>query len=288
MSRKRIPLIALSLLASAMASGPAPALPDPTPHKLSISKTGSGTGTVKSAVGGIDCGGKCSNEYSPRVPVRLEARNGTGFFVGWSGDCQGTSPVCNLVMDASKNVTAKFELPKLKVRKDGVARDYQIVSSRPGIDCGGSCTANFDAGNSVLLEAKGGPAGTFPKWPGGGTSRTYNVSMKELLVEVPVGALESFKATASEVSSTTRQFIRDNGSLPFKVLETNQRCELRFGEGGGCQLALEKGRTFNLGVEGGGTYSWYVIPGGTRCQNVRQCAVTISKETPTSFLVSTP
>ena len=272
MSRKRIPLIALSLLASAMAAGPAPALPDPTPHKLSISKTGSGTGTVKSAVGGIDCGGKCSNDYSPRVPVRLEARNGTGFFVGWSGDCQGTSPVCNLVMDASKNVTARFELPKLVLKKVDKAKEFQIVSSKPGIDCGGACTATFEAGSSITLEAKGGPAGYVPAWirdpPTGGTPSTREtISMKSPVVELKIVAAETILGRRSATTTVP---------LAFSVTETRQRCELPLGNtiAGQCRLALERGKSYTFVCEGG-PCTWDVRPLNVRCIQTAECRLTI-------------
>lgn len=263
---------ALALVAAVQCSSLA-AQPNPTPYKLSISKSGSGTGTVKSQAGGIDCGGKCGNSYSPGVPVKLQAQNGTGFFVGWSGDCQGTSPGCNLVMTSSRNVTAKFELPKLNVRKDGAARDFQIVSSKPGIDCGGSCTANFEAGGSITLEAKGGPATQFPKWPGGGTGRTHTVAMSRPFVEVIVA------------NEPTLLAVTASGYPEFMVRETNQQCLLSPGTAGACRLALEKGRTYTLaGV--GGPFTWNVNPGGAVCLRQHECRVRIDSDRQTVVTLS--
>lgn len=260
-------------LVTAVLCSPVAAQPNTTPHKLSISKAGSGTGTVKSQAGGLDCGGKCDNSYSPGVPVKLQAQNGTGVFVGWSGDCQGTSPSCNLVMTASRNVTAKFELPKLKVRKDGAARDFHIGSSKPGIDFGGSCTANFEAGSSITLEAKGGPATQFPKWPGGGTGRTHTVAMSGPFIEVIVATEPTLLAMTAA------------GHPEFMVRETNQQCLLSPGTAGACRLALEKGRTFTLaGV--GGPFTWNVNPGGAVCLRQHECRVRIDPDRQTVVTLS--
>lgn len=152
-----------------------PQAPNLTPHTLTVSKRGSGAGQVQSVplVGttgaplGIDCGTKCTNNYSAGVPVTLRAIPGTGVFAGWSGDCSGTAR-CELSMTGAKNVTALFELPKVKVIKNGEMRTATVRSdySGPGgpIDCGGNCTITVPRGTRLALTTTGLRAGFVPTY----------------------------------------------------------------------------------------------------------------------------
>ncbi|HKZ62828.1 MAG TPA: fibronectin type III domain-containing protein [Thermoplasmata archaeon] len=77
--------------------------------------SGSG-GTVTSAPPGIDCrdngtsGGNCSAFFLAGTNVTLTATSNPGWrFVGWSGDCTGTSPTCWVTMNEQKWVFAYFE-----------------------------------------------------------------------------------------------------------------------------------------------------------------------------------
>ena len=79
---------------------------------LTISKSGTGSGTVTSNPAGINCGSTCSATFPKDTTINLTATPAEGsVFVGWAGDCTGagTNLVCALTMDASKNVTARFD-----------------------------------------------------------------------------------------------------------------------------------------------------------------------------------
>jgi len=272
-----VPMSRLGLIASALALIaallPSPLVAQATPYKLSVSKSGNGTGTVSSQVGGIDCGSKCANSYSPLVPVQLQARGGTGIFVGWSGDCSGTNVSCNLVMTKDRNVRATFDMPKVNVTKVAAARDFQVVSSKPGIDCGGSCAASFESGSTITLEAKGGPSTLLPKWPGGTVGRTHTIVTSSPLIVVNLETEPTLLAVAAA------------GYPEFRVRETNQTCQLSPGLAGACRLALEKGKTFTLtGV--GGTYTWSVNPGGVVCRLQFECQVRIDTDRQTVVTMS--
>ncbi|MCS7144103.1 MAG: hypothetical protein NZ879_03675 [Archaeoglobaceae archaeon] len=52
-------------------------------------------------------GTTCRYEYSASTNVTLTAQP-QGNFIGWSGDCTGTSNTCNLIMNSDKNVYATF------------------------------------------------------------------------------------------------------------------------------------------------------------------------------------
>ncbi|MCX6229932.1 MAG: CHRD domain-containing protein [Bacteroidetes bacterium] len=70
----------------------------------------SGSGSVSSSPSGISCGSTCSALYVTGTLVTLTATPASGYhFTGWTGGCSGTGS-CNILMDASKSVTAHFEL----------------------------------------------------------------------------------------------------------------------------------------------------------------------------------
>ncbi|HMC67892.1 MAG TPA: hypothetical protein VKJ07_01950, partial [Mycobacteriales bacterium] len=73
-------------------------------YPLSVGTGGAGTGTVTSNVGGINCGATCSATYADGTVVTLTASVGSGSnFVGWSGDCSGTSTTCTLTMGQARD-----------------------------------------------------------------------------------------------------------------------------------------------------------------------------------------
>ena len=78
-------------------------------QQLSVSKAGKGSGGVTSSPAGIDCGSTCSYSFNSGSPVTLSASptDSKSTFVGWSGDCTGTS-TCQVTMDAAHSVTATF------------------------------------------------------------------------------------------------------------------------------------------------------------------------------------
>ncbi len=78
-------------------------------YTLTVNKAGNGTGTVTSSPGGIDCGGICSASFLDGARITLTAAPDTGWlFIGWSGDTAGAGTTVTIVMDADKNITAKF------------------------------------------------------------------------------------------------------------------------------------------------------------------------------------
>ncbi|MCW3016120.1 MAG: hypothetical protein JWO02_3212 [Solirubrobacterales bacterium] len=77
-------------------------------HTVTVAKTGRGSGTVTSAVAGIDCGTVCTGQYAHGTPLTLTATPAPGStFAGWSGaGCSGTG-TC-VIADADATVTAVF------------------------------------------------------------------------------------------------------------------------------------------------------------------------------------
>lgn len=145
---------------------------------LRVSVTGSGSGVVSSAPAGIKCSvgdvGACSASYPSGTLVELTATPQAGtVFGGWGGDCAGTAGnQCVVTMDAAKFVTAAFSGRKtLTVVKAG-AGGGTVTSLPAGINCGGTCSAQFDFGTSVTLSAAPDTSSIFAGWSGGGCSGT--------------------------------------------------------------------------------------------------------------------
>jgi streptogramin lyase len=146
-----------------------------------------GWGTVKAS--GLTCEAECREttvlyqgpitlpKFKAGKTVELKEAPAFGSaFVGWSGACSGTEPVCKVTMEEAKSVTAEFaDLPDFALT---VEKAYEgglgSVSSKPkGISCGTTCTAtsaNMPEGSSILLTAKPAttePPTTFVEWKGG-------------------------------------------------------------------------------------------------------------------------
>jgi len=134
---------------------------------LTVVKTGSGAGTVSSNVVGIDCGTTCSFNFNSGTVVTLSAvaTNGS-VFAGWSGACTGTGS-CQVTMNAAMSVTATFSLGlnALTVTKAGSGAG-SVTSNVAGINCGATCSANFNPGTVVTLSAAAANDSVFTGWSG--------------------------------------------------------------------------------------------------------------------------
>jgi len=127
-----------------------------------------GDGLVRGA--GTDCGGSCSETLATGTQLGLEAVPDAGAtFTGWSGACSGTGP-CQLTLGSDDSVTAAFSQKsppqgshRLTVAVNGSGR---VVSTPAGIDCGATCSSQFDAGTSVVLVAIPAAGWRFSGWIG--------------------------------------------------------------------------------------------------------------------------
>jgi streptogramin lyase len=143
---------------------------------LSVEKSGSGSGKVTSTPAGIDCGSTCSAEFEEGKVVELKAEaSGGSEFVKWSGPCSGTG-ACKVAVSEAKTVTAEFKSLakakfKLTVKKTG-SGSGKVTSSPAGIDCGSTCSFEYDEGTEVTLSASPEAGSTFSGWSGSGCSGT--------------------------------------------------------------------------------------------------------------------
>ncbi len=133
---------------------------------LSVFKSGAGNGTVSSTPAGITCGSTCSADLVPNTVVTLTATADEGStFAGWSGgDCPSTD-ACVVTIDAAKSVTATFILNVNTLTVDKAGGGSGTVSSSPaGIDCGATCTADFEYRTVVTVTATPNLGSSFAGW----------------------------------------------------------------------------------------------------------------------------
>lgn len=139
------------------------------PRQLEVSRTGLGAGTITSTAAGIDCGTDCTETYPHGTTVTLTAAAdaATSVFAGWSGSCSGTSATCTVAMTAARSVSARFDrAPRTITVVVGGAGSGRVSSSPGGIDCPGTCAAQFGHGTTVMLTASPSSSSSFAGWGG--------------------------------------------------------------------------------------------------------------------------
>jgi hypothetical protein len=136
---------------------------------LSVTKLGNGGGVVTTNPAGIDCGAICGAGFLLNQLVTLNALpDADSIFSGWGGVCSssGSGP-CQVTMDASKSATATFTKKTFGLSISKLGPGGGAIASNPlGLDCGGSCTAEFDIHTVVTLTAIADSASVFRRWGG--------------------------------------------------------------------------------------------------------------------------
>jgi hypothetical protein len=144
-----------------------------TAYNLTVTKSGTGSGTVTGSDGLVNCGSTCSVNYDSGKAVALTALANSGsVFSGWSGGgCSGTG-TCTVSMTAATSVAATF-IPVYNLTvTESVAGAGTITSSDRTMNCGSTCSGNYDPGTSETLTASANSGYTFTGWLGGGCSGT--------------------------------------------------------------------------------------------------------------------
>jgi List-Bact-rpt repeat protein/PASTA domain-containing protein len=126
-----------------------------------------GSGVVRGPF--IDCPGDCTEPYDAGTQVTLTA---FGPFTGWTGCDNPSGTTCVMTMDADKQVSANFAVQHtLTVSKSGSGTGT-VTSSPAGIQCGATCSGDFDEGTQVTLTATPAAGFGFAGWSGGGCTGT--------------------------------------------------------------------------------------------------------------------
>ena len=150
-----------------------------------------GGGTVSANPAGIStcgaAGGVCGASYPVNQVVTLTATAQSGYkFSGWSGSCTGTSNSATVTMSQAKSCTATFTAQYALSVVPSPATGAGTVSSSPTgiVNCGaagGTCSAIYDANQTVTLTAAVQPGYSFGGWTGScsGSSTVTTVSVSQ-------------------------------------------------------------------------------------------------------------
>jgi serine protease len=143
-----------------------------------------GNGTITINPGGSSCTSDCAFyvPYDANPAYTLTATPAGGYvFLGWAGDCAGTSP-CSYTPNRAKTILARFapagSVVPITITKSG-SGSGTVSSSPSGINCGSACAYNFASGSSVTLYAVADSKSNFAGWSGAcaGTSIACTVSL---------------------------------------------------------------------------------------------------------------
>ncbi|MCB9654680.1 MAG: hypothetical protein H6729_11180 [Deltaproteobacteria bacterium] len=137
-------------------------------HRVLVALAGDGHGEITSSVPGIRCGSECTAKYEAGTLIELTAAPSTGSaFGGWSGDCTGLDPICELRIDEDRLVSAAFDQDKVSLSIALSGDGHGVVRSTDGvISCPGRCAGSFTRGASIDLEAEADPNSFFGGWLG--------------------------------------------------------------------------------------------------------------------------
>ena len=231
-------------------------------YNLTVTKPGTGVGTVTGSDGLINCGPTCSVNYESGKAVTLAASATSGStFSGWSGGgCSGTG-ACTVTMNAATSVTATFiPVYNLTVTKS-VTGAGTVTSSDGTINCGSTCSANYDPGTSETLTAWANSGYTFTGWLGGGCSGTgtCTVSMTAATSVTATFATSVYNLTVSKSGTGSGTVTGSDGLV---------NC------GSTCSVNYESGKSVTLAASAnsGSTFSGW--SGG--CSGTGTCTVNIT------------
>ena len=175
-----------------------------TNYLLNYTTSGDGLGSISFSQTGASCGTTCMS-YSSGTNLTLTATVGSNsLFVSWSGCDSTLGTYCFITnMNSSKNVSARFEAPKiLTVTKSvSIGTGGGVVASSPsGINCGATCSVTFPYNTSVTLTATTYP-GYIITWSGcdssAGTTCTVAMSTAKSVTATFTLMSKLFKVTTT-------------------------------------------------------------------------------------------
>jgi hypothetical protein len=241
---------------------------------LTVNKVGNGSGTVTSAPAGINCGSTCEAGFTEGTNVTLQGVAGANTkAVVWSGCTEIVgSNECKVAMSAAKEVTATFTLEKhaLTVAKSGPGSGT-VTSAPAGINCGSTCSAEFNGGEEVELAPAPTGGSKFVKWTGAcsgsGVCKVTMSAAKSVTAEfalIPNFKLKVIKAGSGSGTVT---------STPAGI-NCGSTCEAEYEEG--------KAVTLTAAPAAGSQFTGW---SGSGCAGTGACEVTMSaaKEVTATF-----
>lgn len=216
---------------------------------LTVTKSGNGSGSVSSSQQpGINCGITCSGEFASDITATLAAVAANGsYFKEWTGCPDASGPggsLCNVQMNSSKTVGAKFEANLLTVSTAGNGSGT-VTSSPTGINCTGTgptCTFAFNSNTTASLTALPANGSFFQSWSGGCTSISGNGGN---ICNVLITPGQSSNVTVTAVFMSSQVSVTTGGTGNGSV--TSSPAGINCGASGtACSFAFNSGTTASL------------------------------------------
>ena len=248
-------------------------------YNLRVYRSGN-PGVVQSDPFAIYCGSICvydEAKFEASSIVKVIASANPGYaFTGWSGDCSGTSPSCELTIDSAKTVTATFGVAAagnetspsstylLTAQKSGEGTG-KITSSDKKINCGTACTSNYDRGDLVTLTATADPGSTFSRWSGSclGTKNTCTLTFDSVKTAVAEFSKTAYTYGLQITTSTTPK----GGG---KVVSADGKVNC-----GSCSVQIPEGSTVTLDAVPSSKFVIFDSWGGSDCESVKVSTCTV-------------
>jgi hypothetical protein len=181
-------------------------------------------------------------------------------FGEWSGQCDSVSESkCVVMLDAPKTITVTFTVAKyaLSVSKSG-SGSGSVTSLPTGIDCGSTCSHEYDHGTVVSLSEAPGSISEFTGWSG--------------CDEVVAGTC---KVAMTKARSVTVTFITKTHELGIDKVGPGSgsvSCD-----GGACASSYPEGTTVSLSATADPSSSFVGWAGGG-CSGAGGCTVTLDSD----------
>lgn len=229
---------------------------------VTVTVDGTGAGLVTSNPPGIICPGACSMSVPPGTDVELFAQAANfSTFTGWSGVCD-TAGACAFTVTAPAAATASFTRQQFAIAVTKVG-DGTVTSSPAGIDCGATCSADFDGGSAVEFTAAASPGWRFDGWSGACSGSGA--------CSVQVSAADSVTATfVQQVTLTVTAGGNGGGHIASNPAGID--CP-----GASCSITVDAGTLIELMASADATSRLSGWSGA--CAGAGACAITVSSDT---------
>ncbi len=241
-----------------------------------------GDGHLSSQPPGILCPATCSAQYAPGTQVLLTITAGAdSTFSTISTNCVPTNPqtnppTCTVTMNGAQTVTATFAIDTFPITVTKAGTGTGTVTSAPaGINCGATCTANFDSGTQVTLTAVAATGSTFTGW------------------DAPCSGAGTCVLVASQAISVTANFALSTTNFALTVVKagtgtgTVTSAPAGINCGATCSANFASGTQVTLTATPatGSTFSGWGAP----CSGTGTCVVTLTAATSvTATFTATP
>ncbi len=105
-------------------------------RQVTLNKLGNGTGSVSTMPSGLACGVGCASnsayfDHGSTIGF-MAAASADSTFAGWGGDCSGTAPGTQIVVDGQKTCTAEFQLRRHRIVINASGSGLGSISSDYG------------------------------------------------------------------------------------------------------------------------------------------------------------